>query len=734
MARRIPEYEHRGALGVTLGKSNKLIALQKRWTPVVGVGLWLAASPARAQSEELEVVVDPSVEREDAGVGRERIAGEAQRLRLGGVQSLGAFFADTAQLSVTAGNAGLGGASNKLSVAARGVNPRFSARTQWLFDGLPLAIAPYGRPQLTLFPLAMGWIDVVDLDLGGVMPFMGPHAIGGHLRLSLSDIVPGNQEQVQLRVDQFGQVQANLLMQMATEREQWVVGYATAQGSGYREHSEVSSHSALVRWRRRIGERHRLGAVALLHGEDTQIPGGLTPEQFEQDPRSSVRPLDRFTGIRALGGLFWDAVLAPGFVLSSKAVAGLTDRRSEVSTQTGVLALTAPLRVNPRRFHYLALESRLRASLGDLGPWPVRAVVEFGVAPALEWAQLRSEDRDPASGVRLTLRTRDRESISAMALHGRFLLLDRHRRWRWQAGVRAQWVGLSRQSQTSADFGDHHLFALLPSTQLQVRLQPRISLVAQYGQSHSPPQFLQISLAKDKGQLAPERGHSAHLGLDAQRLDRALGLKVVGFYKSIQDYADVSAQRLDQPGRLRALGLESQAFLRWPFFSGQGPRLEARLAHTWTQGRIVGGQLDRAQLPWVSPQRLRASVAFLQPAWSEFFLRGGLSYDAAQRTSYGADDRETPDGSAGRIPAWTSLWASLGLGDLRLGPKWQAQLSLRMDNLLDQRQYTRTPDRNAGRLLLSPRRLAFLLRLSRKEKTQAASAGGLGRLRFVTRR
>lgn len=691
----------------------------------LNLGLCLGVEPAPQASQEptdLEVLVSsPSQGALERASGDQTLS--AQRAQQEAAVSWGEFFQEQAGLAVSSGNAGLGGAPNKINLAARAINPRFSSRTQFLWDDMPLAIAPYGRPQMTLFPVSLAWMDRMKISLHGAQASMGPHSIGGQLRLNLSDIPFGERALLGLSIDHFGRVLGNALMQIARPRQQWALGYTTMQGRGYRQHSKVNSQGAMLRWRRRVGLAHRLGLLVFLYGEESQIPGGIRPEQFDQDPRMSQRPLDRFVGLRVGGGLFWTAILARGVSLKTRLVAGATDRRSEVSTATLQEALVAPLRVSPRRFSFVQLASQLAARMEPWGPrGRIEPIARLGMSSTLEWAQLRSEDREPPSSTGTKLRSRDDESIRAIALHGSFGLRDRAGRWFWKAGLRSEWVSLMRQDIKAQRSGRYYASALLPSTELRHAPLPELSLFVAYGQTFSPPQFLQIALAQERQEFRPERGHSGELGLRFVLWRGRLRGSSVGFYKEIRHYADVSAERLDRPGRLRALGAEQQLHWELPLPWGSarlGPRVRAGGGYTWTRARIVQGEFDGIRLPWVPRHRLRSSLGLAFRGWGAAFARVGLRHDGAMTSDYRPDLQEDPSGARGLIPAWTTLGAGLGASSLRVARGWTLRVALGVDNLLDQRQYSRTPDRNAGRVMLSPRRFRLSLGLEHRRRLRS---------------
>ena len=61
---------------------------------------------------------------------------------------------------------GTGGSDISLNVGVRGLTSRLSPRSTILMDGVPLAVAPYGQPQLSMAPLSLGNLDAVDVVRG----------------------------------------------------------------------------------------------------------------------------------------------------------------------------------------------------------------------------------------------------------------------------------------------------------------------------------------------------------------------------------------------------------------------------------------------------------------------------------------------------------------------------------------------------------------------------------------
>ncbi|WP_202215148.1 TonB-dependent receptor plug domain-containing protein, partial [Klebsiella pneumoniae] len=74
---------------------------------------------------------------------------------------------------------GTGGSDVSLNVGIRGLPARLSPRSTILLDGIPLAAAPYGQPQLSMSPLSLGSISSIDVMRGATSVRYGPQNVGG---------------------------------------------------------------------------------------------------------------------------------------------------------------------------------------------------------------------------------------------------------------------------------------------------------------------------------------------------------------------------------------------------------------------------------------------------------------------------------------------------------------------------------------------------------------------------
>ena len=74
---------------------------------------------------------------------------------------------------------GTGGSDISLNLSVRGLTARLSPRSYILQDGVPISYAPYGQPQLSLAPVALGNLDSIDVVRGAGSVRYGPQNVGG---------------------------------------------------------------------------------------------------------------------------------------------------------------------------------------------------------------------------------------------------------------------------------------------------------------------------------------------------------------------------------------------------------------------------------------------------------------------------------------------------------------------------------------------------------------------------
>jgi Fe(3+) dicitrate transport protein len=115
---------------------------------------------------------------------------DRQRIEASGAASIGDAMRRIPGVQVT-DNSGTAGSSVSLNIGVRGLTGRYSPRSTVLLDGVPLAVAPYGQPQLSFAPTSLSNIESIDVVRGGGAVRYGPQNVGGIINFSTRAIPTG---------------------------------------------------------------------------------------------------------------------------------------------------------------------------------------------------------------------------------------------------------------------------------------------------------------------------------------------------------------------------------------------------------------------------------------------------------------------------------------------------------------------------------------------------------------
>jgi len=103
----------------------------------------------------------------------------------------------------------------------------------------------------------------------------------------------GSRVEVGATVGSFGLQRYTASVEQASEQSQWAIRYAHQQAEGYRDHTEMERDMLELRGEFATSDQHTLSASFLYSDLFYQIPGGLTLEQFQENPRQA-RPGNPF--------------------------------------------------------------------------------------------------------------------------------------------------------------------------------------------------------------------------------------------------------------------------------------------------------------------------------------------------------------------------------------------------------------------------------------------------------
>jgi Fe(3+) dicitrate transport protein len=626
--------------------------------------------------------------------GRTVISSDEMRGR--GATNLGEALNRSPGVRAVEGGSGIG-RDTTLQVAVRGVNPRLSSRATVLLDEIPIAPAPYGQPQLSMFPLSLFSISSVDVVRGGATARYGPQTSGGVINLT-SNPIP---EHPSIAV--FAQGDSNRDFSLggaygATHgRFGMYLEYAPRLGQSYRDHSDQVVHGGLAKFAWQFNPRMRLESLSHGYYENTELPGGLWPEDYEANPFQSLRPHDYFRGNR------FGTALKFGWKISEQQDLKISAWYTRSFRTTYIADRPSPLeesfRERPRSYDVMGVEPRwtrlFTAANADFSHQ-----LSLGARVGYELAQMYTFEEDV--GGRLMSSDDDGRTVAYAGYAGEKLIflggnltLD--------AGVRLEYIQVARRSNLERLVIQRDYWAPLPAASIWLSPIDELALFVAYGRSFGPPQYLQISVSPSAIQLRPELSNSVEVG--AKLLDVAgLYAESTVWYKDFTDFIDVGEESFDTITEIYSWGVETE--IEWypsEIWDTYGePSIYA--GYGWTDSLVFGLAIDGHKMPWYPTHEAWAGASYAM----DFGLTLGLdvSYSGRQFTDY--QNREEPDltGAVGPIPAytlvnaWTRMQAPLPNG-------WRLEFTGGIKNIGDVRYFSRTDDRNAGILVGRPRTYYF---------------------------
>ena len=188
------------------------------------------------------------------------------------------------------------------NISVRGLKASRSGHAQFLMDGVPLTLAPYGHTGQSIFPATLSMLDRIDIVRGGAAVQYGPNNVGGVINLVTKPIRNTWQTEISNRLTVF-EAGDTPLNDFYLRTGGWLTDTFAIQlegnflkGESFREHSDtdVKNFQAKAQWL--LSDTQELQAFIQRYDADTQMPGALSPEDYKKDRTQSKRPYDEYQG------------------------------------------------------------------------------------------------------------------------------------------------------------------------------------------------------------------------------------------------------------------------------------------------------------------------------------------------------------------------------------------------------------------------------------------------------
>ncbi len=206
----------------------------------------------------------------------------------------------------------------RLNVAIRGLNPDRSRSVLMLEDGIPIALAPYGEPEMYYSP-PIDRMSRIEVLKGSGQIVHGPQTVGGVINFVTPDPPASTHGAVELQGGQRGLFsgQASVGGGNRGQTAGWLLNYLHKQGDGFRnlyfDFDDVQAKFTV----KPTGAQTLAIKLGAYDEKSNSTYLGLTTPQFLVNPNANSVPSDLLKVRRYSGSLSHTMALNPRLVWSS---------------------------------------------------------------------------------------------------------------------------------------------------------------------------------------------------------------------------------------------------------------------------------------------------------------------------------------------------------------------------------------------------------------------------------
>ncbi|CAM3597014.1 TonB-dependent receptor family protein [Vibrio aquimaris] len=578
------------------------------------------------------------------------------------------------------------------NISVRGLKASRSGYAQFLMDGVPLTLAPYGHTGQSIFPATMATLDRIDIVRGGAAVQYGPNNVGGVINLVTKPIPHQWQTEISNRLTVFedGDTPLN---DVYLRTGGWLSDTLALQvegnfltGESFREHSDtdVTNFQAKLQWL--LSDTQELQAFIQRYDADTQMPGALAPADYDDDRTQSKRPYDEYQGESTRWSLKYlhDLAIADGAELEILTFGHNSDRffqwgYSEIADDWADPSQPSThIRTSPRQFEVYGVEPKL-------------AVYVAGPSVTQNWilgARYVNEDIDYklthtsiAEGSTEVKRDwhLDTDAYAGYVSNEIGLFNDK---LKVTPGIRYESVNMTFDDFGKATTTDNKVTEWLPGLTLAYNLTEQWVTYTNAQKSLRAPQ---ISNIRGNGEEGSELAWNYELG--ARYTQDSTSFNVALYRVDFKDQLvwNPTTEYFDNVGKTLHQGIE----LSGRYVPESLPALSLGGGYTYLDATLEDeGPNKGNQLAYTSKHQLNWDATYtfskLETTLSGYYFSDAYS-----------DDANTVDedsiGKAGKIPAYM-VW-NLNIGsDLYKDESSKLRMNLGVNNLFDEDYYFRGID------------------------------------------
>ncbi|SSW66786.1 Fe(3+) dicitrate transport protein FecA [Achromobacter agilis] len=604
------------------------------------------------------------------------------------------------------GSTSASGSSVGLHVGIRGLNPRNSFRTTMLLDGIPMAMAPYGQPNLVMSPTSLGNIEAIDVVRGGGAVRYGPQNVGGVINFKTRSI-PATSDltadaSARYNIFSHGGTNTQYTAFMGTQFENGLgvaLMYSGMDGEQWRDASHDRYNDVALKWRYELTPTSEIYGKFAHYDVKSMTPGGLSVAQYRDDPFQNTHPTDYWKGQRDQ--------IDVGYLNSISDTQEFEARvyHYDSSRQSSLINTAAGRNdYQPRNNQVLGIEPRYTQRL----EWgPTTHDVTIGYRYIRETGQDRRYSESLATGLRTgPAQVFDNETEAhSIYLDDRIAIGN----WRVTPGVRYEHINSNRQPSGTANDTPFDLRNSrgLPSLNIAYLVDDALTLYTNYSTSFGAVQYTQLNSMSAANPLNPEVAKTLEAGLrySGEQTHTEFTVFNLRFDNQILSIPGTN------PAVFRNLGATTHNGVEFAIdydFDKSGPLAGLNLYANYTYVRAIqkSGEFEGNDVPFYSRQTGTLGGRYMRNNWTFNLF---TTMQSGQYSDTANTEQENADATNGRVPGF-SVWNTQLSYKL---PQWKgSELAIGVNNLFDRRYYTRNVDTNGGRMVGAPRMVYLQARLA----------------------
>jgi Fe(3+) dicitrate transport protein len=600
-------------------------------------------------------------------------------------------------------NSGTAGSAISLNIGVRGLTGRYSPRSTVLLDGIPLAVAPYGQPQLSFAPVSLNNIESIDVVRGGGAVRYGPQNVGGIINFRSRAIPdgPGISGDASVRYNDFGEGGQNKQYSafIGTQLDNGLgiaLMYSGMDGSEWRVGSDEKVNDAALKLRYKLDAHSEVYGKASYYDVTSRTPGGLTVAQYNADPFQNTRPTDFWSGDRKSADIGYLNTLSATQEFEVKAYYSDSFRQSSL-----VNTARTQLTWQPRNYQVLGVEPRYTQRFAA-------GAMTHDVTVGYRYLRERGDDNNYVQTLATGVNGATATFVNATDAHAAYID-DRIAlgAWRITPGVRYEHIASQRDDLSAKSTFESNNNKALPSLNVAYLVNRALTVFANYTTSFGPVQNTQLNSQTPSNPLKPELAKTAELG--ARWKTATLSAEITAFKlkfdNQIIQVAGITPATFQNIGATRHDGVETAADYSFDEASALAG-LNVYANYTYTRAIQDSGATAGLDVPFYSRNTDTVGARYRLGGWTANI---SSTHQTRQYSDTANTVVETANGGAGVVPGFRLWNAQLGW---KLAGKPGYEVMGGVNNIADKRYYTRNVDGNAGRMVGAPRTAYLQLRVA----------------------